>query len=134
MPPLPDVAEIQARLRMIFAEGSPRRNYCVREMAARTVFAMLYIGAIEGAGTWLGPKHVVRMGDAQAADRTDAGRNAYAAAVEKPGSSPPPDRWYQDNTREPIRDETLKEGLVQAGAVATKPGVPTTSSKLCRVL
>ena len=127
--PLPDVAEVQARLRAVIAEGSPRRNYCVREMAARTVFARLYIGAVEGSGTWLGPKHVVRMGDAQAADRTEAGRRGYASAVERPGSPPPPDRWYQDNTREPIRDETLKDGLVQAGAVVTRPGMATTSSK-----
>lgn len=129
MLPLLDVSEVQARLQAIFPEGSPRRNYCVREMAARTVFVMLYVGAIEGAGVWIGPKHVVRMGDARAADRSDAARAAYAAEVERPGSAPPPDRWYQDNTREPIRDETLKDGLVQAGAVVTRSGVPTTSSK-----
>ncbi len=79
--------------------------------------------------TWIGPKHVVRMGDRQAAKRSDAGRIAYAEEVEKPGSVPPPDRWYQDNTREPIRDETLRDGLVRAGAVVTRAGLPTTSSK-----
>lgn len=129
LPPLPDIPEVQSRLQAIFPEGSPRRNYCVREMAARTVFVMLYVGAVEGTGTWIGPKHVVRMGDSQAADRADAARSGYAEVIEKPGSAPPPDRWYQDNTREPIRDETLRDGLVRAGAVVTRTGLPTTSSK-----
>ena len=129
LPPLLDAPEVQARLQAIFPEGSPRRNYCVREMAARTVFVMLYVGAVEGMDVWIGPKHVVRMGDRQAANRAGTVRATYAAEVERPGATPPPDRWYQDNTREPIRDETLKDGLVQAGAVVTRTGVPTTSSK-----
>lgn len=129
LPPLPDIPEVQARLQAIFPEGSPRRNYCVRDMAARTVFVMLYVGAVEGTATWIGPKHVVRMGDSQAADRSDAARRTYAEVIEKPGSAPPPDRWYQDNTREPIRDETLRDGLVRAGAVVTRAGLPTTSAK-----
>ena len=98
-------------------------------MAARTVFVMLYVGAIEGTGRWTGPKHVVRTGDGQAADSSDTARSAYAGGVEKPGSVPPPDRWYQDNTREPIRDETLRDGLVRAGAVVVRPGLATTSSR-----
>ena len=129
LPPLPDLPELRSRLQAIFPEGSPRRNYCVREMAARTVFVMLYVGAVEGTGRWIGPKHVVRMGDGQAADGSDAARSAYVLEVERPGSVPPPDRWYQDNTREPIRDETLRDGLVRAGAVVIRPGLATTSSR-----
>ena len=98
-------------------------------MAARTVFVMLYVGAIQGTGLWIGPKHVVRMGDGQAADHADVARSAYAEAIEKPGSVPPLDRWYQDNTREPIRDETLRDGLVRAGAVVARTGLATTSPK-----
>ncbi len=78
---------------------------------------------------WLAPKHVYRMGESQSARRTRGEREAYAVAVEKPGFTAPVDRWFQDNTREPIRDETLREGLVQVGAVVTRPGVATTSSK-----
>ncbi len=77
----------------------------------------------------MGPKHVYRMGEGQAALRSDEDREAYAAAVEKRGSRLPADRWFQDNTREPIRDETLRDGLVRIGAVVTRPGLPTTSSK-----
>jgi len=90
---------------------------------------MLYIGAIEGSGMWMAPKHVYRMGEGQAALRSDEHRRAYIAAVERRGSQLPLDRWFQDNTREPIRDETLRDGLVQMGAVVTRPGLATTSSK-----
>ena len=69
------------------------------------------------------------MGDGQAARRSDEDREAYIAAVEKRGSQLPADRWFQDNTREPIRDETLRDGLVRMGAVVTRPGLATTSSK-----
>ncbi len=129
LPPLLDVPEIQRRLLQIFPEGTPQRNYCTREMAARTVFVMLYIGAIEGTGIWMAPKHVYRMGTGQSARRSDQERQAYIAAVDKRGSDLPVDRWFQDNTREPIRDETLRDGLVRVGAVVTRSGLATTSSK-----
>jgi BsuBI/PstI restriction endonuclease len=129
LPPPLDVREIHRRLQQVFPQGTPQRNYCTREMAARTIFVMLYIGAIEGSGMWMAPKHVYRMGASQADRRSDEDRYAYIAAVERPGSGAPLDRWFQDNTREPIRDETLKEGLVQIGAVVTRPGLATTSSR-----
>jgi hypothetical protein len=129
LPPLLDVAEAHRRLLQIFPEGTPQRNYCTREMAARTVFVMLYIGAVEDSGMWMAPKHVYRMGESQGALQSDEEREAYIRAVERPGSGAPPDRWFQDNTREPIRDETLRDGLVRIGAVVTRPGLPTTSSK-----
>jgi len=43
-PPLPALCKrstVQERLRMIFPEGTPNRIYCVREIAAATVFTML---------------------------------------------------------------------------------------------
>jgi len=127
--PLLNVPEIHQRLLQIFPEGMPQRNYCTREMAARTVFVMLYIGAVESSGMWMAPKHVYRMGASQAALRSDENRQAYIAAVRTRGSALPADRWFQDTTREPIRDETLRDGLVNVGAVVTLGGVPTTSSK-----
>jgi BsuBI/PstI restriction endonuclease HTH domain/BsuBI/PstI restriction endonuclease domain len=129
LPLLPDVPEVQARLQAIFPEGSPRRNYCVREIAARTVFVMLYVGAVEGSSVWIGPKHVYRMSAARSADWSKAARLGYLAEINRRRGTRAADAWYEDTTREPIRDETLKDGLVQAGAVVTKPGVPTTSSK-----
>lgn len=37
--------------------------------------------------------------------------------------------WYADTSREPIRDETLREGLIEIGAVISRSGVATTSSR-----
>jgi hypothetical protein len=129
LPALLEVPEIHRRLLRIFPEGTPQRSYCTREMAARTVFVMLYIGALEGSGAWMAPKHVYRMGSRQASLRTDEDRADYIALVERRGSQAPADRWFQDNTREPIRDETLRDGLVRMGSVVTRPGLATTSSR-----
>jgi hypothetical protein len=129
LPELIDRAEIQNRLRLIFPEGTPNRGYCTRELAASTVFTMLYIGAVEGAGIYLAPKHVYRMSDRQAS-RTDAPeRQRYGAEAWKAGRRSIGRPWYADTTREPIRDETLREGLGNLGAVIVMPGLATTSSR-----
>jgi BsuBI/PstI restriction endonuclease domain/BsuBI/PstI restriction endonuclease HTH domain len=128
LPPLLDVDGIRARLQVIFPDGTPERTKCTGLAAARTIYVMLYVGAIEG-GEWLAPKYVYRMGESQAAKISDAERNAYLTAIKKPGTPEPADRWYRENTRESIRDEALKNGLVPIGAVLVNPHVPTTSSK-----
>lgn len=130
MRPLPSRDEVHARLQAIFPEGTPHRTYCTRMLAASTVFTALFIGAIEGEEGWLGPKHVYRMTELQATPAaSDEDRQAYAADILKPGGFAEGVRWYQDNTREPIRDETLREGLVAMGAVIERTDLPTTSSK-----
>lgn len=48
-PPLCPRAIVQERLKLIFPDGTPNRQYCVRDIAAATVFTMLYIGAVEGS-------------------------------------------------------------------------------------
>lgn len=63
LPPLLPVSDIHARLQGIFPEGTSNRNYVTREIAAKTVFVMLYVGAVEGAGRWLRPNQVTRMTD-----------------------------------------------------------------------
>ena len=128
LPPFATRELVAERLPMIFPEGTPNRTYCVRELAASTVFTMLYIGAIEGSGRFLGPVHIYRMTDEQAERSTTTEREAYAADVLKKGFLAPGKRWYADNTREPIRDETLRDGLVAIGAVVQRTDLPTTSS------
>ena len=128
--PLPDllpVSEIRSRLAVIFPEGTPNRAYFTREMAARVVFVMLYGGALERLGGWLGPKHVYGMSDAQAERLDEAERLAYGANAWKPGFKHIGNRWYADTTREPIRDETLRDGLVRMGAAIQRTDVATTS-------
>lgn len=129
LPPYISREEVHRRRQEIFPEGTPNRNYCTREMAASTVFVMLYIGAVEGQDQFLAPKQIYRMTDRQAARLTDAERRIYSTSSLKPRFSPKGRRWYADNTREPIRDETLKEGLCAVGAVVARIDLPTTSSK-----
>ena len=69
LPPLLAVIDIHERLQTIFPEGTANRIYVTREIAAKTVFVMLYIGAVEGTECWLRPDQVTRMTDAQAACR-----------------------------------------------------------------
>lgn len=127
VPPYVPREFVAARLPLIFPEGTPNRLYCTREIAASTVFAFLYVGAVEGQGRFLGPVHVYRMTQEQARLEADADRLGYAAAVLRKRYEAPGVRWYADNSREPIRDETLREGLVGVGAVSVRGDLPTTS-------
>lgn len=127
--PVPDllpVPGIQERLLEIFPEGTPNRGYCTREIAAKTIYVMLYIGAVEG-GTYLRPDQVTRMTDAQALQTDDRSRAEWTrASLQKRGDIP--GSWYAANTRESIRDETLREGLLRTGAATARTDLPTTSA------
>ena len=121
------VAEVQERLLVIFPEGTANRNYLIREIAAKTVFVMLYIGAVDGEERWLRPDQVTRMSNAQAALQRNSDRARWLEVSMRPAAGRIEGRWYAVNTREPIRDETLREGLVRVGAVTEREGLPTTS-------
>lgn len=127
LPLLLPVAEIHDRLQTIFPEGTPNRNNCVREIAASTVFVMLYSGAVEGGGIWLRPDQVTRMTSAQASKTDEDARLAWATASVASSKGEIPGRWYAVNTRESIRDDTLRSGLIANGAVIERQGLPTTS-------
>ena len=127
LPNLPSIAEIRRRLEAIFPDGMANRLYLTREIAARVVFVMLYIGAVEKLGRWLGPKHVYRMSDEQAKRRGERERLLYGEKGWRPGFKPRGKRWYEDTTREPIRDETLRFGLIVVGAAIQRTDIATTS-------
>ena len=127
--PLLPVPEILERLRSVFSEGTANRNYVTREIAAKTVFVMMYVGAVEGGERWLRPDQVTRMTDAQAALTGHDHRNGWLHESMRPAAGNIQGRWYAANTREPIRDETLREGLVRTGAVKEREGLPTTSPR-----
>lgn len=129
LPPYVPRELVAERLPLIFPEGTPNRIYCTRELAASTIFAMLYIGAVEHSSVRLGPVHVYRMTDSQATSAGDEERLSYRSNLRKKSYEVSGKRWYADNTREPIRDETLREGLVAVGAVMEDKDVPTTSGK-----
>jgi hypothetical protein len=129
LPPIPSVEQIQERLLLIFPEGITNRNYCTREIAAKTVFVMLYIGATQGANVWIRPDQVTRMTDMQAGQHDRSARLAWARESVRSSRGEIPGRWYAVNTREPIRDETLRDGFIPTGAVKVREGLATTSSK-----
>lgn len=129
LPPYVSRKVIHERLQVIFPEGVPQRTYCIREAAASTVFTMLYIGAVESSGEWAGPKQIVRMTDSQASRTNENERTRYAVNSLRPGFHPRGKTWYLENSREQIRDEIIRQGLIPNNAVIEKPGVATTSSK-----
>lgn len=129
LPQLPTTQQVHDRLQQIFPKGTPKQGYLTREIAVRTVYTFLYIDAIEGKGVWLAPKHVYLMTEEQSQATDNVSRHNYAIEGAKPRFKPTGTRWYADNTREPIRDETIKEALVEVGAVVIRPGIATTSSK-----
>ena len=126
-PPYASKELVLERLPLIFTEGTPNRQYCVRDLAASTVFTALYVGAVEGQNVYFGPVHIYRMTDVQADKADSYQRLAYREAVRKKNVFIAGRRWYADNTREPIRDETLRDGLVAIGAVISRADLPTTS-------
>jgi BsuBI/PstI restriction endonuclease domain/BsuBI/PstI restriction endonuclease HTH domain len=127
LPALLDWHAVHERLRLIFPDGVPERSFLVREATARTIFVALYVGAVDGSERWIAPRHVVRMSDAQAAQRDDTARLTYHQALNGAKAPSPPGRWYADNTREPLRDEVIRQGLVPANAMIERGGLPSTS-------
>ncbi|MDP2083547.1 MAG: BsuBI/PstI family type II restriction endonuclease [Pseudotabrizicola sp.] len=119
--------EIHARLPVIFPDGSANREHCIWEIAAKTIFVMAYVGAVEGLSVWIRPDQVTRMTDDQAAKLDAEARGAWAKESMKPSKADVPGRWYAVNTRESIRDDTIRYALIQNGAVIDKPGLSTTS-------
>jgi len=128
LPTLLSISDIRARLERLFPAGLEMRKNLVREMSAKTVFVFLYGGMIEGAERCLRPSHVYFFTEEQAQKAANEDREAWVAQSKKPGFRPEGTRWYADTTREPIRDETLRFGLVDVGAVGKIPGVAVTSS------
>lgn len=129
LPTLPPLKLIIERLPAIFPEGTENRNYVIRDMAAKTIFVMFYTGAIEGAARWVRPSQITGMSDLQAALTDDESRLMWAEMSLEQKNWRPASAWYAENSREPIRDETLRNGLVSLRAVLERPGVATTSSK-----
>jgi hypothetical protein len=98
-------------------------------MAASTVFVMLYVGAVAERDRWVRPDQITRMSDAQAARITREERLAWYEESLRPGGGQSADQWYAANTREPIRDETIRNGFIPLGAVKEREGLPTTSPR-----
>lgn len=90
---------------------------------------MLYIDAVEGQDVYLAPQHVYKFTQDQSAIQDEGSRQTYRTSCYCRTYVPAGQRWYADNSREQIRDENLKDGLVAKGAVVVDPTVPTTSNR-----
>lgn len=129
LPSVPSLSLITERLPLIFPEGVEHRNYVVRAMAAKTIFVMFYVGAVEGTDRFLRPSQVTDMTDFQAERLDDDERQSWTKASLSSKKDRPADTWYKPNTREPIRDETLRLGFIPLGAVIERTDLATTSAK-----
>ncbi len=126
MTKLPKIDEIQNILKEIFPREIDVNGYIIREIGAKTVFTMLY-GFCVDENAWIRPATITCMNDEQAAIHDMTTRKQWLATSQ--GRYAPrdiPGRWYKPNTRESIRDETLRE-MVRLNAVIERPGLATTS-------
>lgn len=93
LPAVPKLETVIERLPLIFPEGLDHRNYCVREMAARTIWVMLYAGAVEGLGRWIRPSQVTDMGNAQSKRLSLEERDAWYRRSLSQRKERPADAW-----------------------------------------
>lgn len=98
-------------------------------MAARSLYVMFYTGAVEGSDCWIRPSQITGMSNAQANLTDDVSRREWTIRSLTQKNWRSADAWYAENSREPVRDETLRNGFVALRAVVERPGVATTSSK-----
>ena len=100
---VPALTTIKKRLPLIFPEGIENRNYVIREMAAKTIFVMFYVGAVEGSDICIRPDQVTKMTDENSLKLSDRERIEWRENSLIPGKMKDiPNCWYAANTREPI--------------------------------
>lgn len=129
LPALLTVAEIQERLGQIFPASFPDRNLLVGVMAARVIFVFLYGGFVEGSDRYLRPSYIYLFTEEQSEKTTDFERLAWGVEANRSGFRPDGKRWYADTSREPIRDDLIRNQLVRLGIVNKLAGQAPTSSK-----
>jgi len=128
LPALPSVEEVKRRLEIIFPEIFPDRSILVGIMAARVFFVFLYGGFVEGQGRFLRPSHIYFFTEEQANKITDSDRNHWLSVATRPGHRPEGKRWYADTSREPIRDDLMRNQLLRLGIIQKLRGYAVTSS------
>jgi hypothetical protein len=126
---VPPLDLIRQRLSHIFPDGFPKRHDLIADRAAKSIQVMFYAGALEGAGVWVRPSQITRMTDSQMARQVSEDRLQWSKETLAAKAPVPANPWYGENTRESVRDDTLRYGLVEVGAVVVREGVKPTSSK-----
>lgn len=146
LPPIIDADEATSRVARIFPRTA-FNNTLNGQLAGRAIAAMVYLGAIVPDGDpateksrlvrpsallWLQASVLARSHDGDreawfaAASRSNDARKRVIELVT--GWGLPFDPWYADNSRETLRDETLKQ-MARLGAVKRRGDLPTTSGR-----
>lgn len=120
--------QVRERLNAIFPAEFPDRGILVGIMAARTVFVALYGSFITGNERYFRPSTVTNFSPEQAALDTDEQREAWATSCHKSKFEHLGKAWYKDNTREPIRDDLLRNRLIPLGIASKLEGYAPTAS------
>lgn len=127
LPPLLSLAQVSDRLNTIFPSNFPDRSILVGDMATRLFFVLLYGGFIEGKSRYLRPSTVIRFSLEQADLTSDEDRMAWLATCQSPGHVIRGKQWYADNSREPLRDDLIRNRAMPIGIIVKREGVPPTS-------
>lgn len=127
LPPLPTLDQIQDRVNAIFPDNFPDRRILTGDMMARALFVAMYGGFTESGKRFFRPSTVIRFSLEQAALVGETDRLAWLSTCQTPGHKPLGKQWYADNTREPLRDDLIRNRAVPIGLVIKRQGVPPTS-------
>jgi hypothetical protein len=126
--PLVGVEEVRRRLEAIFPDEFPDRRILVGLMAARVIFVFLYGGFVEGSGRFLRPSFVYLFTEDQSRKFLADERRAWLSNAGRQGFRPAGRRWYADTSREPIRDDLMRNQLSRLGIMRKRPGEAHTAS------
>lgn len=126
LPPLLTLSEVQARLGLIFPAAFPDRGILVGIMAARVVFVSLYGGFLTGEKRFFRPSTITNFTDDQAAMATDEERADWVARCHKQGFKPKGTIWYANNSREPVRDDLIRNRFIPLAIISKLEGYAPT--------
>lgn len=125
LPKVPCIELISERLLLIFPEGTENRHYITNDLAVKSVFVMFYAGAVEGLERWIRPSQITDMCDEQASKSSEQDRRIWMNHSLSSRYERPANPWYGLKQRGPLREETIRNGFMAAGAVIERPGLPT---------
>lgn len=129
LPALPTLEEVKRRLNIIFPETFADRGILVGQMAARVVYVFLYGGFIDGSGRWLRPSYIYLFTEEQVDKTSSAARIEWISKAVAPKFRPDGKRWYSgDTSRETIRDDLMRNRLLELSVIGKRSGFDTTSS------
>lgn len=126
LPPLLPLPDVRARLELVFPPEFPDRGILVGIMCARVVFAAIYGGFVSGEKRFFRPSTITNFSDEQAAMTSDAERADWAIRAVKQGFKPIGNIWYANNSREPVRDDLIRNRLIPLGIVSKLAGYAPT--------